>query len=363
MKGWYRLQNAASDPSVAEIHIIDFIGDWIDDWIKELYGDSSPVTAKSFIDELSKLPDTVKSLHIHINSPGGDVQGGINIANALREQASKGRTVETFIDGIAASIASVIAMAGSKVHIADNALVMVHNPWSIAIGNAGEMRKTADILDTIRTQIINTYKWHSPLDDKQLEKLMDAETWMDADEAIANGFATDKVEGLKAAAALDARAMARMSVPDKYRARVEALVKIPAPAPEPPKAAGALDVLRTCEAASCLDMAAALIAERATLEAVNERVGAERARRAAAVARETSIRALCDRATLPDLAASYIDGGMSVAAVQAQLTTITAKLDRVEIDGGLHPDAGAPKKARLDHAAIYATYNNTKQKE
>jgi ATP-dependent Clp protease, protease subunit len=394
MRQWFRIENAANDPTTAEIHIVDFIGSWDDDWFARNFGYEMGVTARAFIEELGKLPEAVKAIHLHINSPGGDVQGGVNIANALREQMSKGRTVETFIDGIAASIASVIAMAGSKVHIADNALVMVHNPWSIAIGNAGEMRKTADVLDTIRTQIINTYKWHSSLDDKALEKLMDAETWMDADEAIANGFATDKVEGLQAAAALDSRAMSRMSVPDKYRARVEALVK-PAPAKacatcksaiaadamcygatgvsgefcaekclndaiaKQPKVAAAAEVLRICREGECLDLAEALVAENATLETVSARVAEAKQQRAAAQARRTQIEALCKTAKVPELAVSYIDGGMSVAAVQAQLTVLTAKFDRVEIDGGLPPDHGKPK-ARIDTNAIYADMNKRK---
>src|ERR1051325_2166278 len=195
---WFKFQAAADDASVVDIHIIDFIGDWIDDY----WGFG--VTAKAFLDQLAKLSNDVKTVRVHINSPGGDVFAASNIANALREQqASKGRTVETIVDGIAASAASIILMAGSTIKVADNGVVMVHNPWTIAVGNAADMRKSADTLDTLRNTIVATYKWHSSLSDDELVALMDAETWMDADEAIAKGFATEKVEGLKAAATID----------------------------------------------------------------------------------------------------------------------------------------------------------------
>ena len=234
VRQWFRIQNAATDPTVAEIHIIDAIGGWDDDWIARNFGYDMGVTARSFVEQLAALPTAVTTIRLHINSPGGDVQGGINIANALREQqVSKGRTVETYIDGIAASIASVIAMAGSKVVIDDNALFVLHNPWTAAMGNAGDMRKTADILDTIRGQIVNTYKWHSTLDDAAIIALMDAETWMNADEALANGFATAKAEGLKAAASINPKGLAKLKIPEKYRDRVRAFMA-PARNDDPP---------------------------------------------------------------------------------------------------------------------------------
>lgn len=334
---WYRFENVASDPTVAEIHIIDFIGSWDDDWIARNYGLDMGVTARSFVDQLGKLPEAVKTVVVHINSPGGDLQAGVNIANALREQQmSKGRTIETSVDGIAASSASIIAMAGSKVRMGDNALLMIHNPWTIGIGNAAEMRKVADILDTMRGQIINTYKWHSDLEPDAIAALMDKETWMNADEAIANGFATDKIEGLSVAASIDRRALAKMTIPEQYRARVESLLK---PVPAEPVPATAADILRLCREGECLDQAEALITAGATLEQVQARVTETKTTRAAATARATEIRALCAAAKTPELADGYINGQMPVEDVRTHLTTITAKLDAVEIDHGLAPDA------------------------
>ncbi len=357
---WFRFDNA-NDSSIAEIQILDFIGSWDDDWFARNFGYDMGVTARAFVEQLAALPEGVKAIHVHINSPGGDVQGGVNIANALREQQAKGRTVETFIDGIAASIASVIAMAGSKVHIADNALVMVHNPLTIAIGNAGEMRKTADLLDTVRGQILASYKWHSSLSDEALIALMDAETWMDADEAIANGFATDKVEGLKAAASIDPKALATLKVPEKFKARVDAVLRKPEPEPAKPVAAAAADVLRLCREGEVLDLAERLITENATVDQVTAAVTEAKNTRAASAARSKEITALCATAKLPELAAGYISGAMAPEAVRAHLTTVTAKIDRVEIDGSLNPSAGHKTKARIDVAAVYADLNGLKQ--
>lgn len=353
---WFKFQNAADEPSVVDIHIIDVIGSWDDDWIARNFGYDMGVTARSFIDQLAALPADVKNIRLHINSPGGDVQAGVNIANALREQqVSKGRNVETIIDGMAASIASVIAMAGSKVSIADNALVMVHNPWSYAIGNSAEMRKVADILDTMRGQIVATYKWHSEMSDEEIVALMDAETWMDADTAIANGFATDKVEGLQAAASIDRRALAKFTVPEKFRARVDAFLR---PTPTAPVAAGAADVIKAVAAAGLpTTLAAELVDAALPMDAVTARIATEKAAKDAATARASEITAACGLAKLPKLAAGYIAGAMSVAAVKEHLTTITAELDRVEIDGGLQPENGSKAKPRISVADVYAKRN------
>lgn len=353
------MEQRADDASVAEIHIIDFIGDWFDDAMNRIFDEQIGVTARAFVEQLSKIPEAVKALHVHINSPGGDVQGAVNIANALREQQTKGRTVETFVDGIAASAASIVAMAGSAVHMADNALMMVHNPWTIGVGNAAEMRKSADILDTVRTQIIATYQWHSPLESDAIAALMDAETWMGADEAIANGFATDTIEGLKAAASIDPRGVKALKVPDRFKDRVQAWIKPEPPPATPPPAANAADVLRRCREADALALAEDLITAGATLAQVEARLTEHTAQRTQAQARERDIRALCATAKLPELADGYIAGSMAATDVQAHLTTITARLDQAEIDTALPPDGGQPAGHGkvIDASAIYRERN------
>lgn len=336
MKQWFRVSASVADPTTVDIHIIDFIGDWMDDAINRIWGEQIGITARAFVDELAKLPENVKALRVHINSPGGDVQGAVNIANALREQqTSKGRTVETIVDGLAASAASIIAMAGSKVTMADNALLMIHNAWTIAVGNAADMRKTADVLDAVKSQIISTYQWHSELSDAEISALMDAETWMDADEAITNGFATDKIAGIAVAASINPKSLAKLKIPEKFQARVQKFV---APKTETPSPAKAEDVLRLCKESECLDLAEGFVAKKATLDEVNASLATEKQTRTAAKARNEEIRALCIAAKFPEQAEGYIASNMPMPAIKAQLTGLSAKFDRTEIDNGLHPD-------------------------
>ncbi len=351
---WFRVVQNSATPSIADIHIIDVIGSWDDDWMARNIGCDMGVTARAFIEQLGALADSVSTIRVHINSPGGDVQAGIQIANALRAQAAKGRTVETYIEGLAASIASVIAMAGSRVVIADNALMMVHNPWGGAIGDAREMRRVAAVLDTMRGQIIATYQWHSPMSAEDLAAFLDAETWLNAEEAIAAGLATEQIAGLQAAAALDPKAIASLRVPDRYRARVEALLqRSPAPSPAP-AAAAAEEVLRLCREGECLDLAEALLREHATVAAVEARIADVRTARAAAQQRATQISGLCAAARLPELAPGYTASGMDIAAIQAHLTIVTAKLDTIEIDGTLKPTRTADARTLPPSSDIYA---------
>jgi len=187
---------AQADGQSADIHINDFIGDWIDGYFG--FG----VTSKAFLKALSDLPDAVKQIRVHVNSPGGDVTAATHIANMLRDQQAKGRAVEVIVEGAAFSAATIVTSAGKPTKIADNALMMTHKPWTVMAGNATELRRAADMADKFQDSIVATYKWKSQLSEEELNGLMDAETWMDADEAIANGFADEKIEGVSAAAAV-----------------------------------------------------------------------------------------------------------------------------------------------------------------
>ena len=373
MREWFQFR-AAADGQSAEINIFGLIGDWIDD----LWGFDGVTTAKSFVDELAKLPASVKALKVRINSPGGDVFGGLAIANTLRAEQAKGRKVEVVVEGLAASSASVIAMAGGTVVMADNALMMLHNPWSVSVGNAADMRATADTLDQMRDSLVKTYQWHSELDEKALIALMDGEdgqgTWLDADAAIEAGLATEKIEGLKAAAAIEASSLAKLKVPERFAARVAALIRpddgpvpeVP-PAPQPPKAFDAAEVVRVCgEAGLDLVFAQVLIIQGLPEADVVARVNAEKATRVAAQTREVDVRALCTAAKQDDLAEDLVASGMTIAAVKSHLTRITAKLDKVEIDAHLQPDHGTNRKPVIDVQAVYAKRNQlalTKGKE
>jgi ATP-dependent protease ClpP protease subunit len=386
---WYRIDNKAADPKVADIYILDVIAQ--DDW----WGDGV-VTAKQFVKDLQALPEDVESIRVHINSPGGDVFAAVAIANALRDQrVTKGRTVETSVEGLAASAASIVMMAGSVVRVADNALVMVHNPWTIALGNAGDMRKLADALDTIRDSIVATYRWHSKLEPKQLIRLMDDETWMDADDAIANGFATEKVEGLKAAASLRPSAVAKLQVPERFAARVAELTAAagedaqpeppadpapepapaedpqpaPAPAPEPAPDPAPVGNVATADAIVGMCMAAGLKGDdvlafvtslmkgKPSLADAQQLVSAEKERRAAEARRQQDIRALATRFNAEALVPELIAGGMPFEPAKALVQKVKAMVDKVEIDGGLKPDADPSARAAINTREIYAQLN------
>lgn len=156
-----------------------------------IYSDIGPeewggVSAKSIKAQLDKIGDA-EEITVRINSPGGDVFDGFAIYNLLAQHPAK---INVKVDGWAASAASVIMMAGDTREVAANALVMIHNPWTMAIGDASNMRKTADLLDQIKDSIITTYKAGTTLEDEEIVALMDAETWFDAQGAIDAGLAT-----------------------------------------------------------------------------------------------------------------------------------------------------------------------------
>lgn len=125
---------------------------------------------------------------VWINSPGGDCVAAAQIYNMLREYEGN---VTVKIDGIAASAASVIAMAGDKVLMSPVAMIMIHNPMTIAFGDSGEMQRAIDMLASVKDSIINAYELKTGLSRTKLAHLMDAETWMDAGKAVELGFADE----------------------------------------------------------------------------------------------------------------------------------------------------------------------------
>jgi len=184
---WYNMTAAEGETS-AEISIYDAIG-------------SFDVNAKQFVDELKDI--NADTINLRINSPGGSVIDGNAMFNALQRHPAK---VITHIDGLAASMASVIAMAGDEVHMADNALLMIHNPWTFSMGDADELRADADLLDKMSASILSSYG-RSQYEVDELKNLMDEETWFTAQEAFDAGFVDHISTGLRAAAG-DITAMA-----------------------------------------------------------------------------------------------------------------------------------------------------------
>lgn len=143
------------------------------------------VTPQLFKDELNAGSGDVT---VWINSPGGDCVAAAQIYNMLMDY--KGN-VTVKIDGIAASAASVIAMAGNKVLMSPVSMLMIHNPMTISYGNTDEMKKAIAMLDSVKDSIINAYEIKTGLSRAKLSHLMDAETWMDANKAVELGFADD----------------------------------------------------------------------------------------------------------------------------------------------------------------------------
>lgn len=179
--------------------------------------DGQGITAKSFADALKAL-GTIKALDVYMNSPGGSVFEGLAIYNQMKR--FDGEKV-VHIDGIAASIASVIAMAGDEIRIAANGTVMIHDPWGMAIGSAADMRKQADSLDKIRDTLLSTYVARTGGKSKEISDWMAAETWMNADEAVARGFATSKTDEKQFSAAFTMLAKFK-NVPEPLKQQAKA---------------------------------------------------------------------------------------------------------------------------------------------
>lgn len=146
------------------------------------------VTPRLFKEELNGGNGNIT---VWINSPGGDCVAAAQIYNMLMEYKGD---VTVKIDGIAASAASVIAMAGIKVLMSPVSMLMIHNPMTLAFGNAGEMEKAIAMLDEVKESIINAYEIKTGLSRAKLSHLMDAETWMDANKAVELGFADDIIK-------------------------------------------------------------------------------------------------------------------------------------------------------------------------
>lgn len=185
MKNMWEIKQAA-DLNTLELYIYgDVEGDGYDWRTDEPV--RSETSATAFREKLENYPN-VSQINIYVNSYGGCVFEGTAIYNQLkRHPAHK----TAYIDGFACSIASVIVMAADEVVMPKNALMMIHNMWMVAMGNASELRKTADDLDTINTAGRQAYlaKAGDKLDEAELIKMMDAETWLTAEQCIAYGLA------------------------------------------------------------------------------------------------------------------------------------------------------------------------------
>jgi len=170
-KSWFRM---AVKSDIAEIEIFDEI---------DLFWGIGPKDFKSRLDEVSGA----KSIKLKINSPGGSVFDGMSIYNMLKNHKAK---LDVEVIGLAASIASVIALAGRSLTMAEGSYFMIHNPLTVMVGDAEELRKTADLLDKMKENFIDIYAEHSTMSREDIGAQMDDETWLTADEAVEAGYAS-----------------------------------------------------------------------------------------------------------------------------------------------------------------------------
>jgi ATP-dependent Clp protease, protease subunit len=396
---WYDFRAQAKG---AEIVIYDEIG---------AFG----IPAKAFLDELKAL-GPVAELTLRMNSPGGSVFDGVAIHNALKRHEAR---VTVWIDGIAASIASVIAMAGDEVVMPENAMLMLHDPSALVIGTAADMRAMAEALDKMKAGMVSAYRDKSGRDDAEIEALMAAETWLSAKEAVDLGLADRVAQPVRMAAHFDLSRFRKippqlaalttttsqedaMSDPNKTRSRrpdaVEAAAApdnnattavtetqpeqvgepaVPAPSAQPAlvsEAASGSEIPPTaaCAGGAALEshkhapavpaspaavVTAQPIAQQPSAEVIDlEGVRAEERR--ATLAYVTEVHELCALAARGDLAAGFIAKATPVTQIRRTLLEARAVEDEATaIRSQVRPATVEPTQPTIDTTAIYAARN------
>lgn len=156
--------------------------------------DEDAISAKQFNDELKSLPANTKEIHLRVNSPGGSVFDGMAIYEKLKSEKSKGRKIVAYVDGVAASIASVIIMIADEIIVGDGSLVMIHKPMVGAQGNSAELEKMIVILDKIEEQMVGIYARRTGMSRIEISKALAEETWYTSAEAIDLKFADSQFE-------------------------------------------------------------------------------------------------------------------------------------------------------------------------
>lgn len=303
--------HAATAEKPALLSIYDEIGFW-------------GVQAKDFIASLGAIE--AKELDLEINSPGGDVFAATAMYNALR---ASGKTITAKVMGVAASAASLVFMAGDKRVMPKNTHLMIHNPWTIAMGNAAELEEQAATLHKVGSSMAATYATRSGMKDEDLAPLLAKDTWLTADEAMGHGFATEVISDVKAKASFD---MARADLPANVAKVFAAAQKTPeeieaerVAAEEAAQAAidaaanpvVAQAVHDTTVAAGLSDYAAVFALACTSLDEVKTRI-----------ANAQEIVALCKFAKADDQASGFVRANKSLADVRAALITAMAEDDK-----------------------------------
>ena len=314
-----------------------FIYDDIDDW----FG----VSAQGVVDQIRNMDAT--DINVRINCRGGMVFEGIAIYNALRLHKAN---VHISIEGLAASIASVIAMAGDTVTIAENAMIMIHNPYGWAQGDADAMRKTADVMDKIADSIAVSYTARTGKTIEEMKALMDSETWYTAAEALAAGLVDQVDTPIKAAARFDLSMF--NNAPESYgrfeQAKEQASpLKVEAQTVEPQPEVDSVAIADLCSQAGYPEKTAAIL--KAALSEAEVKVR---------LASYDQIKNLCQTAGFPDKAAGFIKEDCPVSDVQNALFELLTAEDET-INTALTPKQQGLKSttSAIDTQAIYSRRN------
>ncbi len=327
---WFSFRNEAGQ--TPELFIYDDIDDW---W---------GVSAQSVVDQIRAMD--APEINVRINCRGGMVFEGIAIYNALRLHKAN---VHISIEGLAASIASVIAMAGDSVTIAENAMMMIHNPYGWATGDAESMRKTAEVMDKIADSIAVSYTARTGKSIDELKALMDAETWFTAQEALDMGLVDQIDEPVKAAACFD---LSRFTnAPDGFgqppeNRQEQVQEEPPASAHETPEI-NAVAIAALCNEAGYPEKTEAFLRDKLTEDEVKNRL-----------ATFGEIKNLCVTARQADKAQGFIQANKSVDDVRNALFDLLTSDDE-PINNTLSPNQqGLPKTSvAIDTQAIYRKRN------
>jgi len=345
-KTWYAVQaTGEAAERVIEVFVYGEIGGW-------------GITANQFVQDLRAMDDGISPVIAAFNSIGGDLFDGLAMHNAL---SRLGERCTGRVDALAASAASVAVCGAHKVVIASNAMLMIHNPWTYAAGDAEDFRKVADVLDQTMEAIIAAYKAKAPdIDEVELRRLVAAETWLTANEAVALGLADEVGDGVKVKACLG-----QGSVLQRYQhAPAELLAQLDEspeqdlelepdePPPVPPvvdSAKLALMITQRCTAAGISNLVEPLLS---STQLESEEIVL------AGLARAKAVNDLCVAARLPEFSAEYVSAGLDVAAVRARLfDKIVSSGKGFEIDNSLPLDNDpAPKvqAKKIDQPSIWS---------
>jgi ATP-dependent protease ClpP protease subunit len=285
-----------------------------------IFGDIGyhPNTAENLVPQINAGNDT---LEIHISSGGGSVIDGLAIYSAIRAQVANGRTVRCYIDSIAASMASLIAIAAPETMMASNGLFMIHSPSDVAFGTPEQIRSHADMLEKMRGQLFGSYADRAGISVDELNAQLAAaggELWLTADEALAAGYVTGVLEPMRAAASFDLSKFGYRKVPDHPLVQMRASISPPAPSGNPQE-----NGMTTPNPAAAAPAAAPVIDPQmaATLTA------AERTR-------ITSIGELCTRHGIAaDVQAQMVAAGDSIEAARAKVLDTLATLGDAKMIG------------------------------